>query len=403
MSAEAVFWQQATKAISRSVPDMVYLFDSFLRRKAAKFRAISQDGLKLKRVTLIAALAVTCGLVALVIYKLDPLDGLEGVMPSPERALWTALAPVLAAFLAYWLVRWRLPAPILATYLNLGLVTCIALTAIPGILILAGANVSSLASDVRQLRAGRGAGTPVHQIYCGSLEERAEIGALMRRLERNSDELAQNGRALEAQGRMLLENTRLLAPNAARLRALRVQIDEAGGPERVDPAVNQAFFETVREGFPIVQRGMRLAEQGQRLQLRGLNLQREGLDIQYRALDLRDNQSTIRFRLLGAYPVATAFLIVAVIIGWLIWLISAVIAWRLTVSPQPTKRRKALVGSGLVLVFLIVSVGFNILRSGLVEVWTQEVPSLDMIDARLRSEFAAAAPMCGRLNNHGLW
>ncbi|HWT31302.1 MAG TPA: hypothetical protein VN240_09795 [Propylenella sp.] len=403
MSVDAILWKQAGDAIRRSMPDMLYLFDSFLRRKALRFRAISQDGTKFKRVTLTAALAVTCGAASYALYRIDPLDGLQGIMPSPERAFWTALVPLIAAFLAYWLMRWTLREPILPTFLNLGLVTCIALTVIPGILSLAGANASALASDIRQWRAGRGAGTPVHQIFCTTLEERAEIDALMRRLIRNSERLARNGRLLEANGRAVLVNTRRLQPNGQRLAALKAQIDQAGGPERVDPAIHQAFFDTVREGFPIVQRGMMLNERGFELVRQGQSWQEEGFAIHDRALELQWRQTTAPYRLHRAYPVATAFLVVAIVASLLMWVFSAVIAWKLTVSPQPTRKRKGAVGTALVLVFLLVSVGLSLLRSGLAEVFIQELPSREMMEAQLRSQFETATPMCGRLNNHGLW
>ncbi len=403
MSVDALFWKQAGEAIRRSLPDMLYLFDSFLRRRAQKFRTISQDGIKFKRVSLTAALAVTCGAASYALYRIDPFDGLQGIMPSPERALWTAIVPLIAAFLAYWLMRWTLREPILPTFLNLGLVTCIALTVIPGILSLAGANASALASDVRQFRAGRAEGTPVHRIFCTTLEERAEIDALMRRLNRNSQQLVRHNGRLLANTRATIENSQQMAPIIQRLRALKGQIDRAGGPERVDRAILRAFEEAMQEGEPIADRGMARAEQALVLYGQSRVLMEEGLAINDRALDLRMRQTKAPYRLLGAYPVAAALLVVAILAGLLLWVFSAVIAWKLVVTPQPTRTRKAMVGTSLVLVFLLVSVGLSLLRSGLVEVWIQELPTQDMLTAQLRTQFEAAAPMCGRLNNHSLW
>ena len=243
----------------------------------------------------------------------------------------------------------------------------------------------------------------MHRIFCTTLEERAENDALMRRLNRNSQQLAHHTGLLLANTRATSESTQRLVPNARRLRALKGQIDQAGGPERVDPAILQAFFDTMREGLPIVQRGMALGEQAMVLFEQGEALREEGLAIQDRALDLQMRQTTAPYRLLGAYPVAAALLVVAMLAGLLLWLFSAVIAWKLVVTPQPTRTRKAVVGTALVLVFLLVSVGLSLLRSGLVEVWIKELPTQDMLTAQLRTQFEAAASMCGRLNNHDLW
>ncbi len=403
MSAESLFLKEAWNTVRRSLPDIVYLFANFFRRKALKFRAISQRGTLLERVTLTGALTLACGLVSYVLYRLDPFEGLEGIMPPAERAFWTALVPLIAAFLAYWLVRRPLAEPILSTFLNLGLVTCIALTVIPGVLSLAGAKTSAFATDVGQLQAGRGAGTPMHQIYCTTIQERAEINAMMRRLSRLSQRLSTNGRLLAQNGHALIESARLLDQNGRRLDAAGMQIVQAGGPGRAHPATLQEFLDTRRSGLELMRQGMALQREGMALQREGFALHREGFAIDYRVLDLQLRQSTAPYRLFGAYPVAAAFLIIAILSALLMWLFAAVIAWKLVVTPQPTRKRKIFVGASLVLAFLLVTVGFSLLRSGLLEVLMQEPPARDMLEAQLRTQFETAVPICGRLNNYGLW
>lgn len=403
MSAESLLLKEAAPTVRRSLPAIIYLFASFLRRKAAKFRAISEEGTLFRRVMLTAALALTCGFISYLLYRLDPLDGLEGIMESSQRAVWTALVPMIAVLLTYWLVRRPFPESALFTFLNLGLVTCTALVVVPGFLSLAGSNASTLAFDTRQLKAGRGAGTPVHEIYCGTIQERAEIGAMMRRLNRLSQRLAANGRLLAENGRSLARSAEELNQNTRRLDTAGTRLFQAGGPGRADPALLREFVEARRSGLAIVMRGLALQRQGHALQVEGLAWHREGVAIEERSLDLEYRQATAMYRLLGAYPVATTFLVVAIVTGLLIWLFAGVIVWKLVVKPQPTRKRKALAGASVVLVFLVLTVGMSVLRSGLLEILIQEPPSREMLEAQLRSQFEAAAPMCGRLNNHGLW
>gem|GEM_PF-4755358 len=370
----------------RALPEIVYLFASFFRRKAAKFRAISENGTLFRRVTLTTALAVFCGIATYLVLKLDPFDGIEGFMGAPERAQWAALVPLIGAMLMYLLLRRYADQPMLATFLNLGLVMSTALTVIPGVLIYAGVNASALGTDIRNLRAGRGAGTPVHAVLCGSIETRAAIEAVVRTEDRIQLRLTEHMRALLTNQREVLRNQGDLAAATRRLTAARERDIEA----------EQAFEAAMDRGLGLMERGLAIND-------RQLRLQRRALDVADRYIDLQYWQTNAPVRLLRSYPVATTFLAIAAVAGLLIWLFAAVIIWRLIATPQETRRRRILAKTTIVVMFLFIAVSSGMLRSGVLEALVQELPSRAMLFAQLRAQFDAATPMCGRINNYGLW
>ncbi len=389
MSVEEQALSSAGDVIRRSLPEAVYLFASFFQRKARKFHAISERGTLFARVTLTAALALICALAGYLVMLLDPFNGIEGIMGAYERAAWAALIPLIAVPPICWLLGRHSDKPIFSTFLNLGLVTSTALTVIPGIIILAGANASALAADIGKLRTGRAEGTPVHRVYCGGIERRAEIGAAMRDLNRIAAQLMRNTREIQANTRQLARNR--VEVNAAGQEMLRARA--AGEPEHAQVA---ALFAAMERGRGVMERGLAIQE-------RSLEINRRNLDLIDRSIDLEMEQTKAPLRLFAGYPVATAFLAIGVFAGLMIWLFAGVNAWLLIVTPQPTRKRKILLGTSLVILFVTLWIGFGLLRSGFLEALIQETPSREMLLAQTKTQFEEAAPMCGKLNNYGLW
>ena len=389
MSVEQLASKPALDVIKAALPEAIYLFASFFRRKGRKFRAISEQGTLYRRVTLTAALALICAVATYFVTILDPFNGLEGLMGAYERAAWAAMIPLIAVPPICWLLRRHSEGPIFWTFMNLGFVTSTALVVIPSIILLAGVNASSLANDIGKLRAGRAQGTAVHAVYCGSIEKQAELSSVMRDLNRNSAQLLRNTRALEANGRALVRNRDEV--NAAGQRMLRARA--AGEPEGIYVA---ELFAAMGRGQDIMERGLEIREQS-------LAIHERGFSLMDRSIDLELEQTKAPLRLIASYPVAATFFVVGALAGLLIWLFAAVIAWLLIVTPQPGGVKKRVAGFSIIILFGALWIGFGLLRSGMLEAMVQEVPSQEMILAQTKSQFEAAAPMCGQLNNYGLW
>jgi hypothetical protein len=389
VSVEELTLKSAAELIRRTLPQIIYLFASFFRRRARRFHAISEHGTLLDRVALTASLALICALTSYLVTSIDPFDGMEGVMGGRQRAIWAALIPLIAMPPICWLLQRHSDRPIIATFLNLGLVTSATLIFLPSVLLLAGVTSSALSGDIAKLRAGHAAGTPVHDIYCGSIERRAEIGATMRDLNNGNSDLVRLAHALQANMRDLAKNREEM--NAAGNRMLAAR--RAGQPEDLYAA----------QLFAAMERGTRIMEQGLSINEKDEAVLRRNLDLEIRSIDLENEQTLAPLHLISAYPVAAIFLGISAFVGLLIWLFAAVIAWALVVTPQPTRRRKLVVGTLLVLIFAGLWIGFGLLRSGVLEEMIQESPSREMLVAQTRAQFEASTPMCGPLNNYGLW
>lgn len=172
--------------IQRSLPQIVYLFASFLRPRPRRFRAISEKGTLFDRVALTTALALTCALVTIAILLMDPLEVVDSPVKIGRYAAWVAIAPLLAIPPLYLLLRRHTKRQSFFTLLNLGLVTTATLMLIPGLLEVASISFTSFGNDFNRLKTGRAAGTHLHQIYCGNFEDRAAMQATMNALQRNT-------------------------------------------------------------------------------------------------------------------------------------------------------------------------------------------------------------------------
>jgi hypothetical protein len=381
--------KSAADIIRQSLPEAIYLFASFFRRRAQKFHVISEHGNLWSRMSLTGALALICALSSYLVTLLDPFSGIEGIMGPYQRAAWAALVPLITVPPICWILRRQSGRPIFSTFLNLGLVTSTALMVIPSVIVLAGANASALNDDVIRLRAGRAQGRPVHTVYCGSIQRRVEIAATMRDLARNMERLKQNMRTLQFNGQQLMLNRQEVDAAGRRMLTARA----SGRPE---DAERTQLFEAMERGQGIMERGLQIQD-------RGLSIQRSGIDTMEKSIDLENEQTMAPLRLVASYPVAATFLGIGVVAAILIWVFAAVIAWRLIVSTQPTRMRKVILGGTIVVLFTVLWIGFGLLRSGLIEALIQESPDQEMMLAQIKDEVSEAKPMCGRLNNYGLW
>ncbi|MEA3000849.1 MAG: hypothetical protein QOK17_2682 [Sphingomonadales bacterium] len=389
MSVEEISLSSARDVIKSALPEAVYLFSSFTRLKERKFSAISERGTLYRRATVTTALALICGFATYLVLSLDPFADLTGVMGPIQRGAWAALTPLIAMPPLYALLKWHSKERLASTFLNLGLVTATALMVAPSVLLTAGVELSMLGNDMRALRAGHGAGTPVHDVFCGSVEDRARMLVTMN--------------AMRQIGPRLQRNTN------AQLRSMREQAEI----QRIGNAQAQELLSARRAGrpagqlaaqlFATAERGMAATERAQDLIDESLALNRQNLMLLYRSLEIQRHLNNAPLRLIAAYPVAAVFLAVAVFFGVLIWAAATVMIWRLIVTPLSPGKSKLIARVTVTLVLLVFFLGFSILRSGMLEILLGEPPSQDTLLAQTRSQFETVAPICRELDNYKLW
>lgn len=390
MSVEATATKSASEIIRGALPAVAYLLAAFLRLNARRFRAISEKGPFLRRLRLTAALALITGLVSYLLIRTDPLHDLPGLASAEHRAALTALVPLFAMPPMYLLLKWHSKGPAFSTFLNLGLVTSTMLMLIPGTLQFVGANSSALANDMRNLRAGHAAGTPIHQLYCGSIEARAAMEANLRQQDRMQTRLAQNMWAQMAN--MRLQETHRQKVEERGQRLLRAR--SAGQPE---DALARDLLEALGEGMQLTEQAVPIFEEA-------MALHRQNLDIMEQGVALQERQAYSPWSIFPAYPTFLGFFVVASIFGLAFWSFAWIITWKLVVTPQSVRWRKWVAGISVVFAGLLLVVALIVLRSGLLEVsLVQELPTRAMIVEQVHAQFDAAAPMCGRMNNYGLW
>jgi hypothetical protein len=373
--------------LRQRLPKLVDLFASLLMRRARPFQSISEAGTRNDRLLLTLALMLVCAASAILISYMDQFNDVRAVVDAGRLGMWAAVVPLIIVLPLYLFIRQKARSPILFTLFNLSLVTSSLLTVVPSLISLLGAQIIS--HDFQELRAGRGAGTHLHQIYCGNIEDRAATHATVKATVKNSAALAENSAAQ-------LKAIEKAQRNQARMSRLMRQLMEARSQ-------NQPEENIILAGNLELERGLSDAERSGRLIRQGLALTQESLTYQERYLELQWRTTAMPVRLLQAYPVAGVALALALLVGTVIWTLAATVAWKLTVPLQRTRIARALTGSAIVLLFFATMVSFGLIRSGMLEAMLQPVPSLGMVEQRMKQSFNDAQAWCGPLKNHGAW
>ncbi len=389
MAAQDLWLKAVWDNIRRTSPELVYLYASYFRRNARKFRAISEGPTLFHRATFAAALGSVCILASYAAVLMDPAKDFPGLMSAEKRAVWAALVPVLAALPMYWLLRRYSKEPIFFTFLNLGFVTSTAVMVIPTIIGLAGFHASSMDTDFANLRAGRADGTALHEVFCGSLEKQAIHLSLLYQQERMAPQLEQ------AHARMLAGRQEVEA-SRRETDAMIQRLQMAGGPSPANKALMDEYMAGMQQRLEVTRRELARTKETTRLLV-------ANIDLIERSTAMVEEQVFTPWRFAKAYPVATLFLAIAWIVGVLLWLFAAVICWALVVKVQQTKWRRRLVGSVVVALFATTMVSFGALRSGVLESFAKEEQSLAALQGQLQARFQLMGSMCPRLDNQGLW